>query len=437
MRYISKSQKYLLLFLTGFLGLSFEILGLRLFTPYFGSSIVQTSIVIGIVLIFLSAGIYFSDKKENYEKNILRNFIILSFYLCLVLNQVTIFYVANLIKGINVYLGLFIISILILGPISFAISQFTPIFIHQWESERVGMILSLSTIGSFVGSVGTSLLLFYYFSVSHFLVLNFTILFLLIFLYDKKILFKLIPIFITGIILNLYGAKILIPIETGVANYEVTNNVHFKGFAVNGNKYSSVINYIDNKPGSTPKYVADNFLKHTKNRDILILGAAGFTTSYNYKQHNYTYVDLDPKLKDIVKKNFIDLVTGKYISSDARAFISTDKGLYDVIFNDVFEPKVIEPPLHLTTVKYAQQVKKRLKRSGVFIYNVAHAGSFGKSRLGLKLLNTFSEVFNFCYVVPIDSINLMFDNNGFRQTLIICNNVDNLKNSDISTDNKY
>ena len=79
---------------------------------------------------------------------------------------------------------------------------------------------------------------------------------------------------------------------------------------MSNNSYSSFIN--DKK--ETFPYI--EFIKRILFKDlelhdaqILVLGAGGFTLSAEEAHSNYfTYVDIDPKIKSIVEKNFLEKI---------------------------------------------------------------------------------------------------------------------------------
>lgn len=74
---------YLIALMEGYLSISTEIMAIRRFSPYFGAALPETSIIIGIFLLFLSLGYSSSEKiKTSPPKLLRRNFLlILIFYI--------------------------------------------------------------------------------------------------------------------------------------------------------------------------------------------------------------------------------------------------------------------------------------------------------------------------------------------------------------------
>lgn len=431
---MNRIYQYALIILCGFLGLSFEILAIRLSTSYFGSGLIQTSIIIGVVLVFFSIGNYFSDKTGNFQKKFNLNIFISAIFLCLGLSQMSYHFFANLMTGLDRNLSLLIISIISLGPVSYFISQFSPIFLHQFKDLRFGKIIALGTIGSFFGSVGTSLLLYYFYSVSHYLFINFILFYIFAILINKKNLFILFPFVILSFLVNTFFIPKNIEYESGVSNYNIEEFKGFKGLVINGGKYSSVIN-SNNESSEYNEYIHRNILSIKRKLNILVLGAGGFTLSLKNKHHNYHYVDIDPKLDKFIKKDFNKNFVGSYIASDARAYIEDNKKTFDVIMLDVFDFNSESTPKHLTTTNFFNSIKEDLNENGIFLFNVIHRGAFGDSEDTVKNQNSLLKVFRSCYFIPINERGLIHFRKSIRSTLSIC-----LKGNisdKFSTDNQY
>jgi hypothetical protein len=58
-------------------------------------------------------------------------------------------------------------------------------------------------------------------------------------------------------------------------------------------------------------------------RDILVLGAGGFTLSHREPLNRYTFVDIDPAIRAIAEREFLrEPAIGEFIATDARRFVA-------------------------------------------------------------------------------------------------------------------
>src|SRR3990167_1675302 len=73
---------FLIIFLEGFISISVEILTIRQMVPVVGNSVIVTSLIIGIFLLFLAIGYYRGGfYRENYTKILQRNFLLSAVFL--------------------------------------------------------------------------------------------------------------------------------------------------------------------------------------------------------------------------------------------------------------------------------------------------------------------------------------------------------------------
>jgi hypothetical protein len=55
---------------------------------------------------------------------------------------------------------------------------------------------------------------------------------------------------------------------------------------------------------------------------VLVLGAGGFTLSHREPSNRYTYVDIDPKIREIAEARFLKApIRGEFIVDDARRYV--------------------------------------------------------------------------------------------------------------------
>jgi hypothetical protein len=116
-------------------------------------------------------------------------------------------------------------------------------------------------------------------------------------------------------ILNFVYEKSVFIKTNQYANYEINkfttkdNNI-LKLFKSN-NSYSSMLikkeaEDSDFRTFGYIKEISDFMLvkKQFKSKDILVIGAGGFVLSYGVINNNFTFVDIDPQIKEIAEKNF-------------------------------------------------------------------------------------------------------------------------------------
>ena len=124
-------------------------------------------------------------------------------------------------------------------------------------------------------------------------------------------------------------------------------------------------------------------------RDILVLGAGGFTIGLGDSFHNYTFLDIDKDLKNIAEQKFLQRPlpeNQKFIAEDAYLFMLNAKQKYDLIVVDVFSAVRSIP------MNFFRMVKDRLKPNGIMVANVITSPSFGND-FSRGLDNTLRQVF--------------------------------------------
>src|SRR6185295_8428919 len=112
------------------------------------------------------------------------------------------------------------------------------------------------------------------------------------------------------------------------------------------------------------------------------------------KKNDYTYVDIDPSLKDISEKHFIDQKLGpnkRFIPEDARAYLHHAGKKFDLILLDAYFGDLTIPE-YLVTREFFQQVKNSLNDEGVVTGNFILSPTF-RDRLSQNLDNTLHSVF--------------------------------------------
>jgi len=146
-------------------------------------------------------------------------------------------------------------------------------------------------------------------------------------------------------------------------------------------------------------------------RSIAILGLAGGTTARQYRlaygdSVDITGVEIDPAILDIGHRYFhLGDARAHEVVSDARYWLDTQAGHYDVIVLDAYRQPYI--PFHLTTKEFFQQVRDHLSAGGVAAVNVGRTQT--DYRLVAALASTMAAVFPNVYLI---------DDPNFDNTLV-------------------
>ena len=138
-------------------------------------------------------------------------------------------------------------------------------------------------------------------------------------------------------------------------------------------------------------------------KDIAILGLAGGTAARQYVAAyggnvQITGVEIDPAILDVAHRYFhLDEPNVHPVVADARYWLDTQASQYDVIVMDAYRQPYI--PFHLTTREFFSQVRDHLRPGGVAVVN---AGRTAKDyRLVDALASTMAAVYPSVFLVDV------------------------------------
>lgn len=412
---MNNSKTLFILFLEGFVSLSLQIIMMRQLVPFIGNSVVNTSVVVSIFLAALSLGYWVGGNKTKSPLKMLQNNILISAGLISFGFSYSVMdYFFNYFELIssNSLFALTAYLIIFLFPVVYLLGQTIPLLTNfiknETVSELTGRALSLNTIGSVLGSVVTSLILFYYIGVAATVFVNVLLLMIIyVFLNPQRTLFKMtsmMAILGLSIYLNIHLENKLFVKTNAYTNYniETKNNELFKILKMNKSISSVTLN------GHTYGYISsirNTITKELAHQDakILVLGAGGFTLSIGDKTNNqYEYIDIDPDIQEVVEKFFLDKkIKGKFIPEDARTYVAKTDKRYHVIVVDLYINKN-SIPWHVMTKEFMESVNNALTRNGNVIMNIVQKDNFG-DEVSQRIHNTIMDTYNFCYVIPHDN----------------------------------
>ncbi len=140
--------------------------------------------------------------------------------------------------------------------------------------------------------------------------------------------------------------------------------------------------------------------------DAAVIGLAGGTIAWQFQrlfgglvELHVDGVEIDPLVVEAGRRFFGmgDLASLSVHVEDGRTFLSGTKARYDLVVTDAYRQPYI--PFHLATVEYFELVKSRLKEGGLAAINVGAAR--GDSSLLRSLCATMAKVFPRVHVLEV------------------------------------
>lgn len=431
-----------IIFVTGAIVLSLELLASRILLPFFGSSIYIWTSILSVTLIFLAFGYQLggwitSKVNSNYYEEL---FIFIPFVSAIFILISTLAYPILLpyLLNFNLLAGCFIGSSLLLAIPLILMSSLNPILISiikskndQSSDSKSGFILSISTFGSVFGVIFTGLVLIpnltnfssliynTFFLISYNLIIYFFIGYRSFQKLKKLFLFfnLIIIIFLSTIIL--FKENYLDFFTSTKNNNSRISTIEYESPSFYGNikvikvknsknkiksKYilfqdGLMQNTTDDSGNSLNQYIWTMYYltklsKKTDNALVLGFGAGIIPGKLSNQGFDVDTVDINPNLLNIAKTYFnYKSVNTKFFVSDARTYVRKCKKKYDVIVIDLFMADGV--PEHLTTKEFYQDLKSCLNNDGIVVSNTFMDFT---NELGFNsVLSTFNTVFKDVY----------------------------------------
>lgn len=437
-----------IVFIEGFCSLGAEIIALRRLVPYVGSAIVVTAPTIGFFLLALALGYAAGARiSDRYLAIVARNFLISAVLLGIGFS--TPFISALFAHVEPVWFAYTILIGGILCPLAWLLGQTVPALTNLMQTQRTGeasgLALYWSTLGSFLGSLGLSLIVMLWFGISSAVLLCAELL-----LFGALVLGIATPGPRTRLVVIMLGALLIavpnlpalrLPLlgtsndstETAYADYAILETATADGDAIRVFRVnSSTASLLGN--GDPPHYARYiDYLRRTllqdlkfHDRDILVLGAGGFTLSHREPTNRYTYVDIDPAIRSIAEQQFLDEpIRGIFVVDDARHFVAKtvhDRTTrFDAVVVDVYSSHH-NIPSHLVTREFWRDTRSVLKPDGVMLANLI-LDSRLQSDYARNLLATIESVYGRCAVEilhkdrPLANVEVLCHNSTSNPTI--------------------
>ena len=427
----SKLYLYITEFFSGVSVMAVELGASRLLAPYFSSSQIVWTIIIGTIMIAMALGNLYGGKTadKNPDPDILYRRIlvaavwiaaipVLGKYIIIGISALLVFTVSTNFLVIAAFAScmlIFVYPLFLLGTVTPSLVKYTVGSLDD-SGSTVGRLGACNTVGSIIGTflptfvtipaVGTSVT---------FLIFS-GILFLIgavYFLSVKKRLRTLIITLILFILCLIFGRS------TSFAFWEP--ELAYEG--------ESVYNYLQVRDDERQTVLSTNVLfgvQSVKMKDemltgmyydyalaapvmckneemeILVLGNgtgtfAGLCLDY-FPGSEVEGVEIDGKITALSRR-FFDLSDDVTVTEyDGRAFLTATGKKYDVIQVDAYQDITI--PFQMSSVEFFKMVKEHLKPGGVLTVNM-NMHSDGEESINSYLCDTIASVFDYVFTADV------------------------------------
>jgi len=402
-----------------------EVLGSRVIGPFFGASLYVWTALITVTLVALAAGYWgggiLSDRTRSEAW----------LYGIIAAAGVAVLLVP-LVKGpairmalpMGLRLGSLASATMIFGPALCLLGAVSPSIIRIAALEMasigrtVGLFSSLSTVGSFLGTVSTGFVLIAYFPIDRIFIVVGAVLVLLAGLYF--LIFRR-----SALLLPLLLVPFLIPVGGGPKSKELANGtrvtrqffkdtfygnmqVHDYTFGTRHTRELVVDATIQggiDLDSRLSVYEYPYFLQfipraiNPQGKECLMVGLGPGVIPLWYEQQGVRtdVVDIDPAVFDVARDYFGFKISGGTYVEDARYFLNRPGKQYDYVLLDVFNGD--NTPFHVLSREALQTVKRRLAPGGVLGINMA--GSVrGNTYMTASVVRTLQEVFRTVDIYP-------------------------------------
>jgi len=410
--------RYATCFLTGGAILVLEVLGFRLFAPYFGSSVYVTGTLVGIVLAALSIGYLVGGAVADRwpeERVMYAAILAASVYLAVML----LLYRALLetLQTWGLVAGTLAAAGVIFVPPMLALSVVSPYLVrlaaaHERIGTVAGRIFAMSTLGSIAGSFLATFVLVPQLG-SHATLLGCVL--VLLALGAGGLWWttgRTAPaLFAALLLLPPYAPvdpAVVLRTESAYNTIEIRDAGGLRTMSLNRPRWRQ--SYLVRPDQRLLETYREYFLLApllTEVHDVLVLGAsagASVIELQHYFPVTVDAVDIDPEVLRLAQEYFgvrADADT-RLVAADARPFLATAGGRWDFVEIDLFQGGP-EMPFYVATQEFFVLVRARLAARGLVMMNVLGSFAPGHDELVRAVGRTMSSVFPSVFAMPLVS----------------------------------
>jgi predicted membrane-bound spermidine synthase len=434
---------YFTVFVTGAAILIIEILGTRVITPFFGSTIFVWSSLIVITLSFLALGYWIGgmivDRRPNY----------IFLYGIIFLAGLFTSTVMKIDQPVLIFadrfglrFGPLIATFFLFSLPIFLLGMVTPFAIRLQAQtlneigKTSGGIFAFATIGSLIGAFLAGFLLVPILSINR--IFQILSLFLILLGLTGLVLFKsfknsfllfllllIVAIIITGVprinVISEKAAKILYEEQSFYGNLKIVQIAGQKCLVVDSGLQTCRNSQTNSPEGpfiDQSKKILESLLPSQK---MLLLGLGGGSLALFIPPGvKADLVEIDPKIVKLAQDYFFwkPNKDQKVYIDDARHFLRKTNKKYDLIFSDLAVGMGIALPAHLHTQEAINLIKKKLTKTGFAVFHFK-GKTDGTDPFVNTLITTILSVFPNTFISSLDKeenidfLVLAFNNEDF------------------------
>ena len=430
---ILKNKLYLYLteFFAGVSVMAVELGASRLLAPYFSSSQIVWTIIIGTIMIAMALGNLYGGRSADRNPNpavLYRRIMVaavwiaaipfLGRYIILAVSGLLIFTVSTNFLIIAAFIScmlIFVFPLFLLGTVTPSLVKYTVDSLDD-SGETVGKLNACNTIGSIIGTFLPTFVTIPAVGTAATFIIFSAILFIigaLYFITEKK--FRNVIVFIILFVLfSILGSGVSFAFWESGLTYEgesVYNYLQVKdddrSTILSTNVLFGVQSVKMKGDGLTGLYydydlaapvMADNGEK----MDILILGNCAGTFASQcvryFPDSNVEGVEIDGKITMLAREYFDMPESVSITEYDGRAYLECTDRLYDVIQVDAYQDITI--PFQMSSTEFFTLVRDHLKDNGVMVVNM-NMHSSGEGSINEYLCDTIDSVFDDVYICDV------------------------------------
>lgn len=429
-----KIYLYLTEFFAGMSVMAVELGASRLLAPYFSSSQIVWTIIIGTIMIAMALGNIYGGRMADRDPNpdrLYGRIVIASIWIALIPvfgKYIILGISALLVFAINTNfliwaafaacMVLFVFPLFLLGTVTPSLVKYTVNSLDD-SGKTVGTLGAFNTIGSIIGTflptfvtipaVGTS--------VTFLIFAGILLLLALIYFVTNRIKSKRVAVAVFVLVIAcIFGSSDHFAFWEDEVVYEGESVYNYLQVNENEEQVSLLTNVLFGVQSvyKKDKGLTDTFCDYAlaaplmagqserDSLDVLMLGVGAGTYASQCKHYfdnvQVEGVEIDGKITELANTYFEMPRDVKVTTYDGRAFLEVSDQKYDVIFVDAYQDITI--PFQMSSVEFFSLVRDHLTEDGVMVVNL-NMWEKTEGNINAHLMDTIAQVFPNIYTVDV------------------------------------